>query len=82
MGLFSKKDSLADPAIADPDLKVDPQHINEAPVYASDGWTYVPDTPEEAKLVRKIDLHLLPILWVMYIMNYVSDPGATGRAPT
>lgn len=33
---------------------------------------YVPDTPEEKKLVRKIDIHLLPMLWVMYILNYVS----------
>ncbi|RPA87802.1 major facilitator superfamily transporter [Ascobolus immersus RN42] len=33
--------------------------------------SYVPGTEEEKKLVRKIDLYLLPILWVMYILNYV-----------
>ncbi|EKC97229.1 major facilitator superfamily transporter [Trichosporon asahii var. asahii CBS 8904] len=34
------------------------------------GYVYVPDTPEERALVRKIDIHILPMLWVMYIMNY------------
>lgn len=33
---------------------------------------YVPGTEAERKLVRKIDLHLLPMLWIMYILNYVS----------
>ena len=32
---------------------------------------YVPDSPEEKRLVRKIDKHLLPMLWIMYIMNYI-----------
>ena len=32
---------------------------------------YVPDTDAEKKLVRKIDLHLIPTLWIMYILNYV-----------
>lgn len=32
---------------------------------------YVPDTEEEKKLVRKIDLFLMPILWIMYILNYI-----------
>ncbi|RDW59814.1 hypothetical protein BP6252_12901 [Coleophoma cylindrospora] len=32
---------------------------------------YVPNTDAEKKLVRKIDLHLIPVLWVMYILNYV-----------
>ncbi|OQV04998.1 hypothetical protein CLAIMM_09802 [Cladophialophora immunda] len=32
---------------------------------------YVEGTPEEKKLVRKIDLHLIPILWAMYIFNYL-----------
>lgn len=35
-------------------------------------YVYVPDSPEEKRLVRKIDLHLIPMLWFMYIMNYVS----------
>jgi hypothetical protein len=32
---------------------------------------YVPGTVEEKKLVRKIDLLLMPCLWIMYILNYV-----------
>ena len=32
---------------------------------------YVPDTEAENKLRRKIDLHLMPILWIMYILNYI-----------
>lgn len=31
--------------------------------------TYVEGTDEEKRLVRKIDRHMLPMLWVMYIMN-------------
>ena len=35
-------------------------------------WSpYVPDTDEEKRLVRKIDKRLLPMLWVMYVMNYI-----------
>jgi hypothetical protein len=32
---------------------------------------YTPGSPEEKKLVKKIDLFLMPMLWVMYILNYV-----------
>ncbi|KAH6703189.1 major facilitator superfamily domain-containing protein [Leptodontidium sp. MPI-SDFR-AT-0119] len=32
---------------------------------------YIPETDAEKKLRRKIDLHLMPILWIMYILNYV-----------
>ncbi|CAI0650524.1 unnamed protein product, partial [Colletotrichum noveboracense] len=32
---------------------------------------YVPGTQEEKALVRKIDFYLMPILWIMYILNYV-----------
>lgn len=32
---------------------------------------YVPGTDQEKKLLRKIDLRLMPILWIMYILNYV-----------
>ncbi|ORY54845.1 major facilitator superfamily domain-containing protein [Pseudomassariella vexata] len=33
--------------------------------------TYVPDTEEERKLVRKIDLFLLPTIWLMYLLSYM-----------
>ncbi|KAH7018198.1 putative vitamin H transporter [Microdochium trichocladiopsis] len=32
---------------------------------------YVPDTEEEKRLVRKIDLYLLPCIWCMYLMSYL-----------
>ncbi|KAJ9636378.1 hypothetical protein H2201_003544 [Coniosporium apollinis] len=32
---------------------------------------YVPGSDAEKKLVRKIDWALMPILWIMYILNYV-----------
>ncbi|KAL3417232.1 major facilitator superfamily transporter [Phlyctema vagabunda] len=32
---------------------------------------YVPDTEAEKKLLRKIDMHLIPTLWIMYILNYI-----------
>ncbi|KAL4925980.1 major facilitator superfamily domain-containing protein [Aspergillus undulatus] len=32
---------------------------------------YVPGTDEEKKLVRKIDLYLLPCIWVMYLLSYM-----------
>ncbi|KAI1040769.1 hypothetical protein LB505_012120 [Fusarium chuoi] len=32
---------------------------------------YVPDTEEEKKLVRKIDLYILPMMWFMYLMSYM-----------
>lgn len=32
---------------------------------------YVPDTEEEKKLVKKIDLYLLPAIWGMYLLSYM-----------
>ena len=32
---------------------------------------YAPDTEEERKLVRKIDLFLLPTIWFMYLLSYM-----------
>lgn len=40
---------------------------------------YVPDTDAEKKLVRKIDLRLMPTLWVMYILNYVDRTNIVGN---
>ena len=36
---------------------------------ATDG--YVPGTDEEKRLVRKIDLYLLPTIWLMYLLSYM-----------
>jgi len=27
--------------------------------------------PEEIRLVRKLDVHILPILWAMYYLNWI-----------
>ena len=51
------------------DTKGDLTQIDSAEVQ---DFVYVPDTEEERKLVRKIDIRLIPMLWVMYILNYVS----------
>ncbi|KAL2803269.1 major facilitator superfamily domain-containing protein [Aspergillus granulosus] len=32
---------------------------------------YVPGTEEEKKLVRKIDLYILPMMWIMYLLSYM-----------
>ena len=32
---------------------------------------YIPETDAEKKLRRKIDIHLLPMLWIMYVLNYI-----------
>lgn len=65
------------------DIKDTVAHVESAPPVAKSGATaeevevaqalqdYVPNTEEERKLVRKIDLRLMPILWVMYVLNYV-----------
>jgi len=40
---------------------------------------YVPNPHEERKLVRKVDLRLFPVLWVMYVINYI-DRSNIGNA--
>ncbi|OAL31306.1 hypothetical protein AYO20_08216 [Fonsecaea nubica] len=58
------------------DDKVDIQHydqelaLQDSPNEADD-LEYVEGTPEEKKLLRKIDVRLIPILWAMYIFNYL-----------
>ncbi|KAL4946427.1 hypothetical protein BDV06DRAFT_182528 [Aspergillus oleicola] len=32
---------------------------------------YIPGTDEEKRLVRKIDLYLLPCIWIMYLLSYM-----------
>lgn len=61
------------------DTKGDLAHVDSAEIT---DFVYVPNTEEERKLVRKIDMRLIPMLWVMYILNYVSVlfPSDTPRA--
>lgn len=42
---------------------------NESEPEAIDG--YEPDTEEERRLVRKIDLYILPTMWLMYLLSYM-----------
>ncbi|KIW77637.1 hypothetical protein Z517_07469 [Fonsecaea pedrosoi CBS 271.37] len=60
------------------DDKVDIQHYDQElafqdspKIIEADDLEYVEGTPEEKKLLRKIDLRLIPILWAMYIFNYL-----------
>lgn len=32
---------------------------------------YIPDTLEEKKLVRKVDMYLMPTIWIMYLLSYM-----------
>ncbi|OBR06348.1 Major facilitator superfamily transporter [Colletotrichum higginsianum IMI 349063] len=42
---------------------------------------YVPGTREEKQLVRKIDIFLMPMLWIMYILNYVDRTNILADRP-
>lgn len=66
------------PYAMDPNTgKADAQHDEDAylelpkPHQLGGVDEYVPDTPEERKLVRKIDLYLLPAIWGMYLLSYM-----------
>lgn len=39
---------------------------------------YQPGSAAEKKLLRKIDLRLMPTLWIMYILNYVDRTNIVG----
>ncbi|KAK4936973.1 hypothetical protein LTR10_022283 [Elasticomyces elasticus] len=43
--------------------------------------TYVPDTEQEKKLVRKLDWRLIPCCWVLYLLGYI-DRANIGNAKT
>lgn len=43
---------------------------------------YAPGTEAEKRLVRKIDLLLLPMLWLMCVMAYVDRNNIVRRIPT
>lgn len=65
-----KKDNLAQVEMDDFPIKEGAVNAEELELQQAIR-NYVPDTDAEKKLVRKIDLHLIPILWIMYILNYV-----------
>ncbi|WRT65242.1 uncharacterized protein IL334_002185 [Kwoniella shivajii] len=56
------------------DDKHDIQHVDstELPKTAdNEVFDYIPGTDAEKRLVRKIDRHFLPMLWIMYVFNYL-----------
>ncbi|ORY26990.1 major facilitator superfamily transporter [Naematelia encephala] len=56
------------------DDKQDLQHVEDGSGIQDDdlrSFEYVSGTVEEKNLVRKIDRHILPMLWLMYVFNYL-----------
>jgi hypothetical protein len=51
------------------DLGVDEIESNEVEQVRAGGITFTKE--EEEKLVRKIDLFLLPTIWLMYLLSYM-----------
>ena len=47
------------------DSKMDHTQKDDAAV------SYVPGTAEEKALVRKIDMFILPTMWIMYLLSYM-----------
>ncbi|KAJ4246338.1 hypothetical protein NW762_013689 [Fusarium torreyae] len=67
------KDSAVGEVVKPADALVDDEELGIALA------NYVPDTGEEKRLVRKIDLTLLPCLWWMYVLAYL-DRGNIANA--
>lgn len=61
------------------DFKSDTNTVNEDHELAEALRNFVPGTAEEKKLVRKIDFYLMPMLWLMYILNYVDRTNIVSR---
>lgn len=55
----------------DDEAHIDLPKGQEDTTSTSSTFEYVPDTEEERKLVRKIDLFLLPAIWGMYLLSYM-----------
>jgi len=65
------------------DTKETLQHLEQNPSIVKGGASaedvelqaalknYVPGTDAEKALVRKIDMRLIPMLWIMYVLNYI-----------
>lgn len=60
------------------DLKV--MENSKDHVEVSEELTWTPE--EEKKLVRKIDLYLLPTIWLMYLLSYMDRTKYVSPFPT
>jgi len=58
------------PTATELDLKTIAEHREVTlPEGIPEGFTWTPE--EEKKLVRKIDLFLMPTIWLMYLLSYM-----------
>ncbi len=55
----------------EPTVEAVKQPGSEESEMAKDLDGFVPGSAEEKRLVRKIDLYLMPILWIKYVFNYI-----------
>ena len=56
---------MGDPTLEETAVKDEQQYIEELSMNAEQF------AAEEKKLVRKIDLYLLPTIWIMYLLSYM-----------
>lgn len=54
-----------------PSLSVEESEKNVAEFVETSSASNGDQAREEAKLVRKIDLYLLPTIWLMYLLSYM-----------
>lgn len=65
-------DAERDPTISSLKDKEDSSVMeNAADRQAPDGFTFEEETAAEKKLLRKIDLFLLPTIWIVYLLSYM-----------
>ncbi|KAJ9120341.1 hypothetical protein QFC24_005295 [Naganishia onofrii] len=84
------------PTFGHDDMKVEVAHVehhnagNDKASYVENGGQHVqeteeivyePGTAEEKALVRKMDMRLLPILWLMYVFNYLDRTNIGASSP-
>lgn len=55
----------------EPTVEAVKQPGSEESEMAKDLDGFMPGSAEEKRLVRKIDLYLMPILWIKYVFNYI-----------
>lgn len=63
-------------------IEEDIQDIKDNQHEAATSNAFVEDTPEEKKLLWKIDLWLMPTIWVLYLFSYMVRTTAQYQIPT
>jgi hypothetical protein len=65
------------PSIEGHHLETPGAHLEKGGVLAENGdysGAVAKTSPEEIRLVRKLDFRIMPTLWAMYFLNYVRTP--------